>query len=114
MMIATSKNDENNDGDGATGDKVDNDDDSATGDGATGYNDNDDDGGGTTGDKVDNYVEGARGNDDDDDGKERHNNQIEAMTRQVATIVIGVQWRRATTTRTMRWVQTGVQCMMMR
>ena len=31
---------------------------------ATGYDDNDDDGGGTTGDKVDDYGEGATGDDD--------------------------------------------------
>jgi hypothetical protein len=34
---------------GILGDKVDDDGDDATGDGATGYNDNDDDGGDTTG-----------------------------------------------------------------
>ena len=40
MMIGMSKDDDNNDGDGATGDEVDNDGDSVTGDGATGYDDN--------------------------------------------------------------------------
>ena len=44
MMIGTSKDDDNNDGDGATGDEVDNDGDSVTSNGATGYDDNDDDG----------------------------------------------------------------------
>ena len=40
MMIGTSKDDDNDDGDGATGNEVDNDGDSVTGDGATGYGDN--------------------------------------------------------------------------
>ena len=48
MMIATSKDDHDDDGDGATGGEVDDDGDGATGDGATGYDDNNDDGGGTT------------------------------------------------------------------
>ena len=43
-MIATSKDDDDNDGDGATGDEVDDDGDGVTGDGTTGYNDIDDDG----------------------------------------------------------------------
>ncbi len=42
MMIATGEDDDYNDGDGATGDKVDNASDGATGDGATGYNNVDD------------------------------------------------------------------------
>ncbi len=44
MMIATSKDNDNDDGNGATGDEVYNDGDGVTGDGATGYDDNDDDG----------------------------------------------------------------------
>ncbi len=44
MMIATSKDNGDNDGDSAMGDEVDNDGDGMTGDGATGYDDNDDDG----------------------------------------------------------------------
>ncbi len=44
MMIGTSKVDDNNDGDGAIGNEVDDDSDSVTGDGATGYDDNNDDG----------------------------------------------------------------------
>ena len=39
MMIATSKDDDGNDGDGATGNEVDNDGDSVTGDGVAGYDD---------------------------------------------------------------------------
>ena len=38
MMIATGKHDDYNDGDGAMGDKVEDDGDGATGDGATEYN----------------------------------------------------------------------------
>jgi len=53
MMIATSKDYNDNDGDSATGYKVDDDGNGTMGDGATGYDDNDDDGGGTTGDEVD-------------------------------------------------------------
>ena len=83
MMIATSKDDDNDDGDGVTGNEVDDDGNCAAGDGATGYNDNDDDGGGTTGDEVDDYGEGMTGNKNDDnnddgDGTGRCNNQIEA------------------------------------
>jgi len=44
MMIATSKDDNDDDGDGATGDEVDDDGDSVTGDGATGYDNINDDG----------------------------------------------------------------------
>ena len=44
MMIATSKDNDDDDGDGATGDEVDNDGDGMTGDGATGYDDIDNDG----------------------------------------------------------------------
>ncbi len=44
MMIAMSKDDDGDDGDGATGDEVDDDGDGVTGDGATGYNDIDDNG----------------------------------------------------------------------
>ena len=44
MMIAMSKDDDDNDGDGATGDEVDDDGDGVTGDGAMGYNNNDDNG----------------------------------------------------------------------
>jgi len=44
MMIVTSKDDDNDDGDGATGNKVDNDGNGVTGDGATGYDDIDDNG----------------------------------------------------------------------
>ncbi len=40
MMIATSKDNDDNDGDGATGDEVDNDGNGVTGDGATGYDNN--------------------------------------------------------------------------
>ena len=71
-------------GNGATGDKVNDVGNGATGNGATGYDDNDDNGGSTTGDKVDDYGKGATGdnddNDDDDegDGTDRWNNQIEA------------------------------------
>ena len=67
MMIAAIEDEDDDDGDGATG----NDDgDGATGDGATGYNDDDDNGGGTTGYEVDDYGEGATGDDDydSDDG----------------------------------------------
>jgi hypothetical protein len=46
MMIGTSKDDGNDDGDGngAMGDEVDNDGGGVTGNGATGYDDNDDNG----------------------------------------------------------------------
>ena len=44
MMIATSKDDDEDNGNGATGDEVDDDGDGVTGDGATGYDDNNDDG----------------------------------------------------------------------
>ncbi len=44
MMIATGKDNDDNDGNSATGDEVDNDGDGVTGDGATGYDDNDNDG----------------------------------------------------------------------
>ena len=44
MMIATSRDDDDNNGDGATGDEVDDDGDGVMGDGATGYDDNDDNG----------------------------------------------------------------------
>ena len=40
MMIGTSKDDDDDDGDGAMGDEVDDDGDGVTGDGATGYDDN--------------------------------------------------------------------------
>jgi len=58
MMIATGKDNGSNDGNGATGNEVDNDGDSATHDGAMGYDDDDDDnnsdndGDGATGNKV--------------------------------------------------------------
>ena len=42
MMIATGKDDNYDDGDGATGDEVDNDGHGASSDGATGYDDIDD------------------------------------------------------------------------
>ena len=45
MMIATSKEDDDDDGDGATGDEVDDDGDGVTGAGVTGYGDIDDDDG---------------------------------------------------------------------
>ena len=73
-----SEDDDDDDGDGATVDEVNDDSNSATGDGATGYDDNDNDGGGMTGNEVDNYGEGATGDDDGHDGTERCNNQIEA------------------------------------
>jgi len=68
----------------AMSNKVNNDSDGATGDGAMGYDDNDGNDGGTMGNEVDYYGEGAKGDDDDDDnnngdGTERRNNQIEAM-----------------------------------
>ncbi len=44
MMIVTSKEDDDNDGDGAIGDEVDNVGDGVTGNGATGYDDIDGDG----------------------------------------------------------------------
>ncbi len=44
MMIAMSKYDDDDNGDGAMGNEVDDDGDSVTGDGATGYDDNNDDG----------------------------------------------------------------------
>jgi hypothetical protein len=44
MMIATSEDDDDEDGDGATGDEVNDDSDGAMGDGVTGYNDKDDNG----------------------------------------------------------------------
>ena len=44
MMIAMSKDNDDNDGDGATGDEVNNDGDGVTGDGATGYDDINDNG----------------------------------------------------------------------
>ncbi len=44
MMIATSKDDDNNDGDGATGDEVEDEANGVTGDGITGYDNNDNDG----------------------------------------------------------------------
>ena len=44
MMIAMSKDYDDDDGDGATGDEVDDDGDGVTGNGATGYDDIDDDG----------------------------------------------------------------------
>ncbi len=44
MMIGMSKDDDNDNGDGAMGNEVDNDGDGVTGDGATGYDDNDNDG----------------------------------------------------------------------
>ena len=43
-MIATSKDNDNNDGGGATGNEVDDDGDGVTGDGVTGYDDINDDG----------------------------------------------------------------------
>ena len=43
MIIATSKDDDDNHGDGATGDEVDNDGDGVMGDGAMGYEDIEDD-----------------------------------------------------------------------
>ena len=83
MMIAMSKDNVDDNGNGATGNEVDNDGDGAMGDGAMGYNDNGDDGGGTTGDEVDDYGKGVAGDNDDNDDKdcdstERCNNQIEA------------------------------------
>ena len=88
-MIATNKdNDDDNYGDGATGNEVDNNGDGTTGDGATGYDNNNNNGGGPMGDEVGDYGKGATGNDDNDDnndndnngdGTERRNNQIEAM-----------------------------------
>ena len=44
MMIETSKDDDDNDGDGAMGDEVDNNGDGVTGDGATGYDNKNNDG----------------------------------------------------------------------
>ena len=44
MMIATSKDDDDDNGDGAMGDEVNDDGNGVTGDGATGYDDNDDNG----------------------------------------------------------------------
>ena len=48
-MIVMSKDDDNNDGDGATGDEVDDNGVGMTGDGTTRYDNIDDDGGGTMG-----------------------------------------------------------------
>jgi len=61
MMIAMSEDDNDDDGDGATGNKVDDDGDCATGDGATGYNDNNNDGSRTMGDEVNDYGKGTTG-----------------------------------------------------
>jgi len=60
VMIATSEDNDNEDGNGAMGDEVDDDGDNVTCDGATGYDDDKDNGGGTMNDKVDNYGEGRR------------------------------------------------------
>ena len=84
MMILMSGDGDNDDGDGAMGNEVDNAGNGATGNGATGYDGNDDDDGGTKGDKVDDYGKGATGNnndndDDNGDGTERCNNRIEAV-----------------------------------
>ena len=84
MMIVTSKANDDDDGDGAMGNEVNNDGIGVTGNGAMGYDDNNDDGGGTTGDKVDDYGKGTMGDDDNDndndnndgDDTERCNNQI--------------------------------------
>ena len=48
-MIVMSKDDDNNDGNGAMGNKADDDGNGATGDGTMGYDNVEDDGGGTTG-----------------------------------------------------------------
>ena len=103
MMIAISKDDDDNDGDSAMGDKVDNDGACATGNGAMGYNNNDNDGGGMTGDEVDDYGEGTMGDNNDNDNNAQRDATIKSRQRRrwVATIVIGVQRRIETTTRMM-------------
>ena len=85
--IATSKDDNDDDGSGGTSNEVDNDGDGATVDGAMRFDDDDDNGSGTTGYEVDDYGKGATGDDDyddddgdDGDGTERQNNQIEACS----------------------------------
>ena len=85
--IATSKDDNDDDGSGGMSNEVDDDGDGATVDGAMRFDDNDDNGSGTTGYEVDDYGKGATGDDDyddddgdDGDGTERQNNQIEACS----------------------------------